>query len=316
MTLMLMLMMKRTGRTVRTLGPFLRPASSSSIQDHHTKFELPPWPKSKDPAPVDIFHLSTNDFKLSQRDFNKHIKTIYNKYLKIYHPDILNQQSIYDENQKLMTDPMKRARFDSIQQAYEILRDPKRRVAYSRSQNTSWESYSKTQSSFDAYRMANAHRKQYDFKQDEDFWKAGTWEDYYNMKYGRAPPTQEEFDKNKYKILIGVLTIAAITTSIQLMLAFENYNNTKYQLQLQDLALMQDSNNNYNLRGELNTRFSSIRRMLLHRRSGIEDDELLRVREEEDARVLTEYARMKTGHDEALNDKHPELGPPEPSTRH
>lgn len=274
-------------------------ATSSNILDFHEKQQLPPWPKLKQPSPKDIFNLNNDQFKLSQREFNKVIKTTYNKYLKIYHPDILNQLDVYDEGNNLMTNELKRTRFDSIQQAYDILKDPKRRVAYARSTNTSWESYPRrnhgaTPNSFESYRMANAHRNQYEFNKDEEFWKAGTWEDYYKMKFNRPPPTQQEFDKNKYKILTGVLIVMGITTTIQLMLAFESSNATKYQLNLQNSKLMQDLDSNYNLNGESSTRFSSLRRMLLHRRSNVKDDEeKLKQMEQEDAEVLTNFARRE-----------------------
>lgn len=284
-------------------------ATTSNILEFHNKHDLPPWPKGKEPTPKDIFNLQPQDFNLSQREFNKTIKSTYNKYLKIYHPDIINQMNVSDERNNVMSETLKRTRFDAIQDAYEMLKDPRRRVAYARSCNTSWGSYNPEYQgyrsggsgafggagSFESYRMANAHRKQYDFKKDEEFWTAGTWEDYYQMKFNRAPPTQEEFDKNKYKILMGVLAVMGISTTIQLMLAFENYNETKYQLQLQNLKLMQETDNSvYNIRGEGNNRFSSLRKMLLHRRSNVKDDEeKLKQMEQEDADVLTDFAKRQ-----------------------
>lgn len=190
-----------------------------------------------------------------------------------------------------MTVEMKRERFDTIQKAYEVLKDPKRRLAYGRSVTVNWNQYSTTASNFDTYRMANAHRKQYRFENDEEFWKAGTWEDYYRMRYNRSPPTREEFDKNKYKILAGVVCVMCITTTIQLILAFENSNDAKYQIHLQNLRLLKETENlTYD---EYANRFSTIRRFLVNRRSNVDDIEKLKQMELQDAQLLTEYARKK-----------------------
>lgn len=198
---------------------------------------------------------------------------------------------VYNEKGVLMTPEMKRSRFDTIQKAYEVLKDPKRRLAYGRSVTTDFSQYSKHDSSFENYRRANAHRKQYNFENDEQFWQAGTWEDYYKMRYNRAPPTKEEFDKNKYKILAGVLVVMCITTTIQVLLAFDSANDMKFKIQMQNLKLMKEHERAaYN---EFNDRFNSVRDLLVRRRSTIKDSNLIKEQEAEDAVVLTDYAKQQ-----------------------
>lgn len=264
-----------------------------NIQEFHNRHQLLPWPKSKDPSPQEIFHLSDQDFNLSPKQFNSRIKPIYNKYLKIYHPDICYNYEITNEQGKLMSNDIKRSRFDDIQQAYDILKDPYRRAAYGKSITISWEDHQRNASSFESYRMANAHRRQYDFKNDEQFWKAATWEDYYKMKYNRKPPTKQEFEKNKVKILIGVLVVMVISTIIQVMLALDKSARQQREIQLQNLRLLKELPNNYDLQGETPSRFSSIRRFLLHRRSTMGDQQQLRQAEIDDNALLTDLAQRE-----------------------
>lgn len=266
-------------------------ATLNKILSHHERHELGPWPKSKSPTPQEIFALLNKEFGLSHLEFQKILKPKYNKYLKIYHPDIINKHEIYNEKGVLMTPEMKRSRFDTIQKAYEVLKDPKKRLAYGRSVTTDFSQYSKDGDSFENFRRANAHRKQYDYKNDEQFWQAGTWEDYYNMKFNRSPPTKEEFDKNKYKILAGVIVVMCITTTIQLLLAFDSANDLKLKVQLQNLQLMKEHErvafDNYN------NKFSSVRDLLVKRRSTFNDETSIKEQEALDAEVLTDYAKQQ-----------------------
>lgn len=269
-------------------------ATASNVLSFHDRHELHPWPKSKQPSPQEIFNISDKEYSLSTMEFNKLLRQKYNKFVKIYHPDVCNQLSLYDESNRLMTPETKRQRFDAIQSGYDLLKDPRKRVAYGRYNTTDWLKYkAESTSTFDAYRMANSHRSKYRFDKDEEFWRAGTWEDYYRMKYERDPPTQEEFDRNKYKILAGVLVVMAISTSIQFMMALDRTEQAQAQIHLNNLRSLQDLNNSYNIEGEPNTRFSRLRRLLIHRRSNIKDDEKLKDMEKQDADLLTDFARRE-----------------------
>ena len=230
-------------------------------------------------------------------EFNKILKKIYSNYVKIYHPDVSSNIEILDAKLRPLTQQMKRDRFDQIMAAYDLLKDPRRRMAYNRYKDTTWESYNPQTSPFDAYRMANAHRKKYDFQHDEEFWRAGTWEDYYKMKYKRKPPTREEFDKNKYKILAGVLAVAGLVFSLQMTLAVNKTKEIKLQVTIENLKSLQDlqrSNDNY---GDDTTRFMRLKRFLLQRRSAfVNDDEAnLEQLRDEDRKLLTKYAQQQVG---------------------
>ncbi|KSA03700.1 uncharacterized protein AC631_00512 [Debaryomyces fabryi] len=270
-------------------------ATASEPIDHHSKHNLQPWPTSKKPTPYEIFHIDQKDENLSVLEFNKILKKIHSSYVKIYHPDISSNIEILDSKQQPLTPQMKRDRFDQIMTAYELLKDPRRRTAYNRYKGTSWDSYQPQGNSFESYRMANAHRKKYNFENDEEFWRAGTWEDYYNMKFKRKPPTKEELDKNKYKILAGVLTVATLVCGLEIMLALNKTKEMNRQITLLSLRSMQDlqrSNDNY---GEGTTRFLRIRRFLLQRRSAFnnEDEVNLEKLKAEDRKLLAKYAQQQ-----------------------
>mmetsp|Transcript_1069 Transcript_1069/g.1076 ORF Transcript_1069/g.1076 Transcript_1069/m.1076 type:complete len:299 (-) Transcript_1069:90-986(-) len=270
-------------------------ATASEPIDHHSKHNLHPWPNSKKPTPYEIFHIDSKDENLSVLEFNKILKRIHSSYVKIYHPDISSNIEILDSKQRPLTQQMKRDRFDQIMTAYELLKDPRRRTAYNRYKGTSWDSYQPQSNSFESYRMANAHRKKYNFENDEEFWRAGTWEDYYKMKFKRKPPTKEELDKNKYKILVGVLAVATLACGLEIMLALNKTKEMNRQITLLNLKSMQDlqrSTDNYR---EGTTRFLRIRRFLLQRRSAFinEDDVNLEQLKAEDRKLLAKYAQQQ-----------------------
>ncbi|CAH6720895.1 hypothetical protein CLIB1444_04S10352 [[Candida] jaroonii] len=267
-------------------------ATSTNIKDFHDKHQLPHWTSD----PKKLFGLD-NDMNLTPKETDLFIKSNYNKFLKIYHPDIINNIEVHDEKNKLMNNEEKRKRFDEIQKHYDILKNPVRRNAYLRSDVT-WEDYkykthrtdrNSTFGNFETFRMSNSHRRQYNFDNNEEFWKAGTWEDYYKMKYDKTPPTREQFEKNKFKILYAVLMVMGITTTIQLILAFDKSRRMNYEINLTNLKLLQEMN--YDV--EPDTPLSSIRRLLINRRSKENDIEKLRQMEVEDAQLLTNYAKKR-----------------------
>ncbi|KAK6869241.1 J domain-containing protein 1 [Candida tropicalis] len=229
-------------------------AASEDPVDHHKRLGLHEWPTSSNPTAYEIFGLSSKDMGMSPLELNKILKKRYVSLVKIYHPD--TSLVLKHKGKEIDTD-LKRKRFDMIQESYQILKNPRRRIAYNRFQTTTWEQQGMyrghdkgpwSKENFEAHRRANAHRRRYDFKHDEEFWHAATWQDYYQMKYKRAPPTQEELDKNKYKILAGVLLFGAVGFGLQMINAVDNAN--KYLLETQQLNLksmkaLNDSYDNY-----------------------------------------------------------------------
>lgn len=262
--------------------------------DYHSKYNLPPWPTAKNPTPYDFFPMNEEQKNLSNLEFNKALKKIYQGYVKLYHPDTSKNLRMIDSSNKELPGTKKRERFETIMKAYEILKDPRKRVAYNRYQHSSWENYSPQASSFDAYRMANAHRKQYSYQNDEQFWRAANWEDYYRMRYNRSPPTAEEWEKNKMKILGGVLSVAFLAFVLQLMLALRRSSEMERQLHLRTLESMHDleeASNNYGL-GK--TQLQRIKRFLLQRRSSMpESEEDLENLRSEERQMLIKYAKQQ-----------------------
>ncbi|KAG7192535.1 J domain-containing protein 1 [Scheffersomyces spartinae] len=263
---------------------------------HHLNFNLPPWPKGKDPTPYEIFHIEESEKKLSTLEFNKLIKTRYMKYVKVYHPDVCKHSEILDRKTgNSFSLERKRQRFDMVVNAYDVLKDPKRRLAYIRYDEALWQNYDpkKHEGTFNAYRQANAHRRQYGFSHDETFWHAATWEDYYRMKHGRAPPSMEELEKNKWKILWGVLAIMTLTGTVQTMWALDRANdyirtlNLKHSLASEQYELAKD---NY---GEGDGQLDRVKRFLVNRRANFDDPQFLEARETGDNELLTTYARKR-----------------------
>ena len=273
--------------------------SSNDFIDHHKRFDLHDWPSSKNPTPYEVFGLSSKDIGMSRIELNKILKMRYVKLVKIYHPD--TSLDLIDKYGEPLTNEQKRKRFDLIQESYDILRDARRRVAYNRFKTTSWEQQGPykpgsepfSKESFEAYRRANAHRARYDFTKDEAFWLAGTWNDYYQMKYQRPPPTREELEKNKYKILFGVLAVGALAFGLQIMNAIERTNQYLIETHQMNLKSMRDFNQSYEGDGSY-SEADNVRKFLIGRRTTMQlkkDD--FGNEEPSDNELLYKYARAR-----------------------
>lgn len=265
-------------------------ASTARRSVDHGHYDLHAWPKTKQPSPNEIFNMYSHPANRSE--FEKDIKATYQKFVKLYHPDVCALHDIM-ENGKVLLVEQKRQRFDQVQNAYEILKSPSSSNAYKKYENTTWADYQRGKTgSFDAYRMANAHRQKYSYQNDPKFWHAATWEDYYQMRYGRPAPTREEFEKNKWKILWRILAVAAVVTTLQVMLAMERSLEFNRQMRLTNLrsnANLEEAYSNYD---EGHSRFQRIRRFLLYRRLGLEGREHEEVKQEEND-MLTKYAQQQ-----------------------
>jgi curved DNA-binding protein CbpA len=252
---------------------------------------------------MEIFDLKQNQLSMNQLEFKKLIKGVYLKYMKIYHPDISKNIEIHDAQGTLLNDEQKRTRFDQIQNAYDILKDPRRRIAYGRYTSSSWDkddgrggvyssfNYNKA-TPFEAFRNTSAHSGRYDFSRNEAFWKAGTWDDYYRMTHQRAPPTMKEINKNKIKILIGVVAVAVLVFALQLMLAIEKTNEYIRQTKLKNLKAMRDLNQSYG--PPESTQLQRLNRFLVDRRAtlvnhGANEQEI----RDQDNQLLSEFAKRQ-----------------------
>lgn len=256
----------------------------------HTQYGLHAWPLLKKPLPHEIFAVQDAKNRL---DFERTLRKTYQNYVKLYHPDVASQHEIHGAKGGVLSAEQKRARFDAIQQAYEILKDPRQRAAYNRAQTTTFEQYQGGASGlFDAYRKANAHRPKYSYENDPKFWQAGTWEDYYNMRYGRPAPTREEWEKNKWSILWKVLAVASIVVTLQIMLALQRTDEFNRQTRLRNLRANADLTAAYDNYQEGFSRFQRIRRFLLYRRLGLPDRDMDGLKLEEND-LLTKYAQER-----------------------
>ena len=270
--------------------------NSSEAGDAHSRYNLHPWPNSRRPTPFEIFNIHEKDHNLPTSEFNKILRLVFTGYMKIYHPDVSRSRTVFDNKNRELSPEQKKERFDQIINSYDILKNPRRRIAYTKYSDTSWDAYRPNASSFEAYRMANVHRSKYAFENDEQFWHASNWEDYYKRRFNRPPPTKEELEKNKYKILAGVLAVAAISTGLQFMLAVKRADEFKKEIELLNLEAsknLQESKNNY---GQGTTRFQRLRRFLIQRRSSLDlDDETMEKIRQDEHDILVRYARKQVG---------------------
>lgn len=260
----------------------------------HSHYDLHVWPKGKKPTPHEIFnlHAKQTDYK-NRLELDRAVKSTYQKFVKLYHPDLASLHDIVCVDGKVLTSEQKRQRFDAIQQAYEVLKDSKQRTAYERYKNTSWADYKEGKTTnFEAYRMANAHRPKYKYDNDPKFWQAGTWEDYYRMRYNRPAPTREEFEKNKWKILGRVLIVALVVLVLQVMVALERTHEFNRQTRLRNLRADADLSAAYANYDAGLSQFQRIRRFLVHRRLGLDDHDKDGVKREEND-MLTKYAQER-----------------------
>lgn len=271
----------------------LAPMSLRRYATTHSQYSLHQWPKGVTPSPHEIFSFPENP--VSRAAYDKALKAMYQKYVKIYHPDAALQRDIIDDHTgKMLSPEQKRARFSAVQSAYELLKDPRNRIAFKRYENTSWADYKRGKTTnFEAFRMANAHRKKYAYENDPQFWQAGTWEDYYQMRYNRPAPTQEEWDRNKWSILYGVLAVLAIVAALQVMLALEKTDEFNRQTRLMNLRAKADLSSAYENHLEGISSFQRVRRFLLFRRSSLKarDEEEDKAQKLEENEILTRYAR-------------------------
>lgn len=272
---------------------------------HHLSFRkltsLPDWPERTTPTPFEIFGFQQVDYNLSQKEFFKQLKPKYIQYVKLYHPDV---QTVVMNGSRILTDEEKRSRFDLIQNGYEILKDPRRRVALTRYTQTNWEDAPRyrherdfSKENFQQFRYAHAHRKAYDFNNNEQFWQAGSWEDYYRMKHKREPPTVEEIEKNKLKILAGVLTVAGLMFALHVIQTIERTDELNRVHRLASARAQQLLEESYG--SPQTSQFERLEKFLTTRRSTkIVQDDWDNNRDntydkDYDHELLTMYARQK-----------------------
>lgn len=282
--------------TLRSYSTSEFPGKKKIHQDPHIRLGLPPWPDSVNPSPKEIFGFDS----MNMLDFDLFLKRKYQTYVKVYHPDVSAKYEIVHKDNGVLTPEMKRQRYDQISSAYNILRDPQRRHAYWRFENSTTNytqrpraNASQLEASFHRFRQASAKRSAYSYQNDEAFWQAATWEDYYKMKYKREPPTAEEIEKNKYKILGVVLAVGFMSAVLQYLYALKRTDEFHAEQALMNLKSLNDleaSGKNYDYGAP--TQGDRVRRFLLLRRFNFMDkgdmERSTRMKEEDD-QIMMKY---------------------------
>ncbi|KAG7665451.1 JID1 [[Candida] subhashii] len=297
------LFIPRATTSITSIAHYATAANEDPELDHHKRLDIHPWPKTKDPTPYEIFNLGEQDKKLSTKELKKILKKTYLAYVKLYHPDT---SLVIHHKGKPLSSEEKKKRFELVQKAYDILKDPRRRIAYERYQTTSWEQQTRmpdpadgfSKEHFEAYRRANAFRGKYSFENNEEFWRAATWEDYYRARYKRPAPTVEELEKNKYKILYGVLAVGAIAFALQISRAVDRVNERLLDQQKLNLKTMRALNESYDNYGMGEKEADRVRRFIAARRANLVGKFDATISEfstpqEEDRHALVQYAKKK-----------------------
>lgn len=256
--------------------------------DHHARHNLKPWPRKSNPLPHELYQSLP---KYGDSEYPKKLKQTYQKYVKIYHPDISQNTVILNEMSQPISEQEKRHRFDCIQRAYETLKNPN--------------NYDMNQNAYRDFKSTKVHHKMYE--RSDKFYQASNWEDLYELRFGRKPPSEEEINANKYKILIGVLLVMSLTTGLQVMLAIDKTNEVHNQTAILNLQSMKAMNDSYENFDEGDSRLQRMKRFLLWRRSGIlnKDESLNKEKENqlksEDDQVLKDFARTRLKVDHGID---------------
>lgn len=267
-------------------------ATASRKPISHSMANLHPWPQGLKPTPYEIFGIGPND-SYRNEDVRKQVRATYKKYIKLYHPDLAVSNEVMGDNGQLLLMEQKRRRFDVVKHAYESLCNPNQPAVMPR-YSAGFTEFSERRSAGHGARYDYAFRKARDTRNktfyNEDFWHAATWVEFYKMKYNREPPTMEQIEENKWKILKWVVAFTAVYVVLQLMIAFERANEYNRQTHLMNLQANAHLSNSYAspAPGEAElTQLGRIRRFLNHRSLSLADEERLNVNND----MLIRYAQ-------------------------
>lgn len=260
---------------------------------NHSHYNLHPWPNSAAPSPHEIFGTG----KIASPDLKKHIRLTYKKYVKLYHPDLAASNDILDNDGQVLLTEQKRKRFNEIRDAYEHLCDPLKPAVmrrYTQGTGAQQSASSPYNSPFGKGAGAatewpftsRANRQQ--FYNDQEFWRAGTWEEYYRMKYNKEPPTREQIEANKWKILRWVVAFTVVYSALQFLLAMERANEYNRQARLKTLKADTNLAKSYGNYGDDDlTQLGRVKRFLVHRNLSLLEEDRKKVNEE----MLMKYAQ-------------------------
>ncbi|RKP28420.1 hypothetical protein METBISCDRAFT_25018 [Metschnikowia bicuspidata] len=256
----------------------------------HKSSLLHPWPTALKPTPHEIFGISPND-SYRNNAVRAHVRATYKKFVKLYHPDLASGNDVVDNAGRLLLAELKRWRFDAIRLAYDSLCNPQTAAPMPRYRQGFHARPSELKSATHGARYDYAFRKARDLHSstfhNEAFWQAASWEEFYKMKYNREPPTMEQIEENKWKILKWVGAFVAVYLVLQMMLAMEKANEFKRQTRLMNMLAAGHLSDSYANHGLDLTQLGRIKRFLVQRSLSLPEE----VRLADNKDMLIKYAQ-------------------------
>lgn len=252
--------------------------------------EVPFWPTSSLPTPYEILGLTQSE----GRD-PKLLKRKYRELCKIYHPDISGAKTFYDLKGKIIEKKDKENRFKQINNAYNLLRDPSKRELYDRFR-TGWTTSDAPYKSPFGPGSVYQHATRYNTR-DEQFWDAGTWEDYRRQKQreDEDPVFKSELAKKNRDVLIMCAGLAAFVMCVQMANALDHLSAEhelieKGNYEAHNSLLLAYLNHGLGL-----DKWSRINHFMWARRYGLyHDDEAKLAEQEKEDHALLEDMKRKT----------------------
>ncbi|ONH67197.1 J domain-containing protein 1 [Cyberlindnera fabianii] len=215
------------------------------------------WPQHRNPSPYDVLNIKPNEFD------KKQLKKKYFEVAKLYHPDLSTNNVLSDHKGSILTDDHKDERFKLVTEAYQLLKDPRKKSMYDQ-HKVGWgnnpsnlfnggvrPTYS---SSTMAYNM-NDHR----------YWNASGWEDYRDLKDMSDPALRP--DKMKALALIVLFMVSG--AAVQGWWFLNNMEETLIARQKMHDTCEADLVSAYFNYGLDDSRISRIRRFLWFRTFGL-----------------------------------------------
>ncbi|ODQ67487.1 DnaJ-domain-containing protein, partial [Nadsonia fulvescens var. elongata DSM 6958] len=169
------------------------------------------WPDNKNPSPYEILQTTPSEFS------SRKLKITYYKLARLYHPDSNSHGHICSSNGALLSDKTKAERFKMVVSAYDILRDPKKKVIFDRF-GIGWTGVDVTSGYSSAQPSQASHAVYRNHQSDEAFWNAGTWEDYQEHKRrSDSGAFKEQCDNTRWTYLSYVVGGMCVAAFIQIM---------------------------------------------------------------------------------------------------
>jgi len=188
--------------------PFVRFASTIDASSPEDPFYHSEWPSHKNPSPYEVLNIKKTEYD------PKVLRKKYYQFAKIYHPDISSSKVLINHKGDTLTDHHKNERFKLLTNAYHLLRDKQKRDLYDQFR-MGWETNEQIMTRRTTYgartygrSAAGSYNRDYSNYQ---YWNAGSWEDYQNMKDMNDPALRDD----KRKILAILCAIMIVSATVQ-----------------------------------------------------------------------------------------------------